>query len=82
MMMEWNEDLQETELLTSTDYLNYAKQHQISTTASGPSKSTNPGAPLPQGNALIAYKNLKHKKKCNGRKNRCEMILDIKVVGI
>jgi len=41
-----------------------------------------PSAPLPQGDALVAYESLKREKKCNGRKNGREMILDIKVVSI
>ena len=64
----------------ATDYLNYAKQHQTSATASEPSESTNPGAPLLQGNALITYENQKQKKKCVGKKNGCEIMCDIKVV--
>ena len=45
-------------------------------------RATTTGAPLPQGDALVTYKNLKREKKCNGRKNGCEMILDMKVVSI
>jgi hypothetical protein len=43
-------------------------------------QATITGALLLHGDALVAYENLKHEKKCNGRKNGHEMILDIKVV--
>ena len=43
-------------------------------------QATTTSAPLPRGDALVAYENLKREKKCDGRKSGCEMILDIKVV--
>ena len=61
--------------------MNKAKHNQTMATGST-APDTTTGTPLQQDDALVAYENLKHKKKCNGRKNGCEMILDIKVVGI
>jgi hypothetical protein len=58
----------------ATDYSNYTKQHQTSTTAS---ESTNPGAPLPQGDALVAYEKPKQENNCEGKKIGNEMKSDM-----
>jgi hypothetical protein len=61
--------------------MNKAKHNQTMATGST-APDTTTGTPLQHGDTLVTYENLKHEKKCNGRKNRCEMILDIKVAGI
>jgi hypothetical protein len=61
--------------------MNKAKHNQTMATGST-APDTTPSAPLPQGDALVAYENLKREKKCNGRKNGRKMILDMKVVSV
>jgi hypothetical protein len=57
-----------------TSYLwEMTKQQQTGSTASEPSESTNPGAPLPQGDALVAYENVKREKSCLGKGNESEI---------
>jgi hypothetical protein len=45
------------------------KHNQTGYTASEPSESTNPGAPLSQGDALVAYENLKREKNSEGNED-------------
>jgi hypothetical protein len=53
-----------------TTYLwEMTKQQQTGSTASEPSESTNPGAPLSQGDALVAYENLKREKNSEGNED-------------
>ena len=52
---------------------NKTKQQQTRPTASEPSESTNPSAPLPQGDALVAYEKLKQGKNCAGKESGYEM---------
>ena len=70
--MVWNG---ESTSKQATDYLNYAKQHQTSYTAS----DATPGAPLLQGDALVAYKNLKREKNCKGMESECESMSEMDV---
>jgi hypothetical protein len=60
-----------------TGYLNHAKQHQTGYTASVPSEPL-PQAPLPQGDALVAYENVKWEKNSEGKENG-EIKFDINV---
>jgi len=43
-------------------------------------RATTPSAPLPQGDALVAYPNLRQEKKCAGKKSGYEVMRDINVV--
>ena len=40
------------------------------------------GAPLPRGDALVAYENLKRERKCAGKKSGCERMSEINVVNV
>ena len=62
----------------ATDYWNDAKQHQTSYTAS----DATPGAPLLQGDALVAYENLKREKNCKGMESECESMSEMDVVDV
>jgi hypothetical protein len=53
--------------------INCAKHNQTGYTASKPSEPTNPSAPLPQGDALVAYENVKWEKSCLGKGNESEI---------
>jgi hypothetical protein len=59
--------------------MNQTKQHQTWATGST-APDTTPSTPLPQGNALIPYPNLRQEKKCAGKKSGYEVMHDINVV--
>jgi len=61
----------------ATDYSNHAKQHQTRATGSTASDTT-PSAPLPQGDALVAYEKVKQEKNSEGKENG-EIKFDINV---
>jgi hypothetical protein len=45
------------------------KQHQTTSTTSKPSEPATTGAPLPCGDALVAYEKLKREKNNEGKEN-------------
>ena len=45
-------------------------------------RATTTGAPLLQGDALVAYENLKREKNCKGMESECESMSEMDVVDV
>ena len=58
------------------------KQGQTPSKPSKPLEPATTGAPLPHGDALVTYENLKQEKKCAGSENGYEKMPEMNVVNM
>jgi hypothetical protein len=67
-------------LQTTQNRLSVYGNNQTTTNNLETLRAATTGAPLPCGNALVTYQNLRQEKKCAGKKSEYEVMRDINVV--